>query len=274
MLLGARSAAADGIPFRTDPAAPEMASVVSVYGKFIKAHPGMRLETAMVDLEGQGVASIAVRFVSPDTCRGDRCDTVVLHYSGSAWRPVFDHSAVALETAPPDPNPSSDGMSTLVVDGKVRWVWCGFDRYMPDLGSLGHLFPAGKTAAPDVARAARAAMGSSLQGFDNPEFTQSPVVVDAAAPMAVPAYWVRAYAAGLCGNAAGCPHTLLVRDAHGLKPVWTGFTIGPGAVLSDAPNGLRDVALAGPSGYGVLRYDGTQYREFETSYPSGTTPAP
>lgn len=258
------------IALRADPAAPETRVVASVYADFIKQNPGMRIETAMVDLEGKGVASVAAKFVSPATCAGDRCSMVVLNYGTSGWRPIFEHTGRSLAVGPTVPG---YGTATLIQDGGVRWTWTGLYQYMPDLASVGTVFRDQSQAPADVAQAARTAMGAMLPASGpTPEFRQ--VALDVAVSSPIPANWVRGYAAGACGNTVGCPHALLTRSGSSYRTLWSGMAFGPGAVMPSSSNGMRDVALGTPTGYLVLRFDGQRYVASATSYPSSVTPSP
>ncbi len=275
LLAHAGAASASEVQFADAPGSGEARVVASIYGGFVAAHPGMRVQTATFDLQGLGTASIAARFVSEATCAKDgRCETVVLFFSAQAkaWRGVFEHMVGRMSVEPPDANPAAGNMATLSADG-VRWIWSGFDHYMPDLRSLGIAFGKPAAAAPDVAAAAQAAVAPMLYGLPA-TYSDVQLDLDASSPAPLAAHFVSASGGGVCGNAVGCPYALLVRSAGGLKSAWSGMAFGPGAVMASTSNGMRDIALGTSKGYAVYRFDGTQYRETETSFPSPLTPAP
>ncbi len=272
--LSASVARAENIVFKPTQDKRELSVVNDVFGQFLKSHPDIRIETALVDLQNNKVASMAIRFNSPETCSGTECDTVVLAYRQKAWQVVFEHSASSLSTESPAEQYPSEGMKTLVVDGYVRWVWSGFDHYLPDISSLGTRFPQPTLANPMVRKNAMAALGELINGYAQAEIMKTDIAVDSSAPIADSFYFVSAYAHGLCGNFVGCPHAIMMPVVGGFKTLWSGFAIGPGAVMSSSHHGLKDIALGTRSGYLVLQFDGTRYQPVETSYPSLITPAP
>ena len=152
-------AQAQDIVFDSAPTADEHRVLDPVYGKFLKANPGISLHVAQASLQKGGPKSVFVRFVGAQTCGdGDRCETAVLRYDGASWHSVFEHSAHTISLAAPATLPGSAGMASLVIDGGERWIWTGMDHYLPDISSIGQLFPASTTADNDVARSAQAAM--------------------------------------------------------------------------------------------------------------------
>jgi hypothetical protein len=269
------AAAAAEVAFAEAPSSGEAKVVASIYSGFVAAHPGMRVQTATFDLQGLGTASIAARFVSDATCGKDgRCETVVLFFSSQekAWRGVFEHMVGKMTIEPPDSNPAAGNMATISADG-VRWIWSGFDHYMPDLASLGTPFGKPGAASAGVASAASIAVAPMLYGLPV-TYSDTQLDLEASSPAPLPAHFVSATGGGVCGNAVGCPYALLVRSPGGLKSVWSGMAFGPGAIMASSSHGLRDVAIGTSKGYAVYRFDGAQYQEIETSFPSPLTPAP
>ena len=271
-LWGPLARAAD-LVLQSAPGAQERAVVDSIYGAFEKSAPNMVVQTGMVDLEGRGVASVVARFVSKGTCASDgiHCETVVLRYGPSGWQPVFTHTAATLGT---DTASAAHGMTGLVVDGAERWVWGGYGGYLPDVSSMGQVFPTPVAADSYAAQAAQAAVAADK---DMSVFLRAPVTAARQISLSlggVQAAMVDLYGPGDCVAALGCPNALMVHQSAGWTPLWTGFATAVGAVLPSVHNGLHDVALEGASGYAVLAFDGARYRLLRTSYPSSTTPAP
>jgi hypothetical protein len=256
--------AQSAVALQANPAAQERPIVDALYGPFMRAHPGMAVQTGLVDLQGKGVASVMARFVSKDTCASDdECETVLLAYGGGRWNTVFEHAAKTVAVVP------ASGTDALLVDGSSRWTWNSYGYYMPDLPAGGQPFPAPTSAPAALAQAAGAAVSAdpAMAPFVRMQVTSARQTALALAG-AQSTVLVSLYGPGDCVSDLGCPNALMVRQGDGWKPVWTGFASGSGLVLSEGHNGFHDFVLDGASGYRVMAFDGLHYHETLSSYHS------
>jgi hypothetical protein len=258
--------------FGKDAKPDEKAVVKAVYGDFLKAHPDVQVLTGAGNIPA---GLIFIKFVSKETCYdASACDTVALRKTSSSWKVVFEHSTRSLSLTKPDAAYFSEGMPTLIVDGRVRWVWSGLDHYLPEVSSLGKSFPRSAPASPDVVSAMAKIVEKTFHSNLKNAYRQSPLSLGEGGSSVVPFYWVGTYRTGLCSNDVGCPYAILYPRAGGLGVLWSGFSMGQGAVMETENQGMHDIALGTKWGYEILRYDGKKYQVVETSYPSSITPVP
>ncbi len=69
----------------------ELDIIRTVYGSYLAANRGMAVQSAVVDLQGRGVASILVRFSTADGCvdTAPACQLALLHFDGAQWDPIL-----------------------------------------------------------------------------------------------------------------------------------------------------------------------------------------
>lgn len=89
------------------------------------------METAIVDIDNDGSAEIAVKFL--DGCDEEGCTTSVLFYSENQWLEVLSHPTEALSLS----GETTNGLRQIVTSDNARWHWneTGF-RPSPDRGGL------------------------------------------------------------------------------------------------------------------------------------------
>ena len=109
------------------------------------------------------------------------------------------------------------------------------------------------TASPQAVSVARTALAGEMYGADG-AWTQ------ASLPIGRVALLMRVQSGAFCGD-IGCPAAVLLQAPGGWSAVWTGMSAGNARVLASAHHGLRDIAVAGRSGYSVLRFDGRTFVE-------------
>jgi hypothetical protein len=96
------------------------------------------METAIVDVDNDGSAEIAVRFT--EGCTGAACQTSILLYSDGEWLQIFQAKTEALGLS----SAIDNGLRELETSGNTRWFWS--DGYYPiiangdlvaDIGEVG-----------------------------------------------------------------------------------------------------------------------------------------
>lgn len=277
-LLAPSLAGAAEIPFRAAPDASEAGIVQALYGDFLASNRAVAVESALVDLDGDRVGEVAVRFRHASTCTGERCHTAVLRHDGSGWRVVFEKRTQTLATGAASPGRGGANMAALVADGREVWRWDGRGSYRPLLDSIGTVVVADKPADRTVAAAAAKAMQRDLAGpyaeataiGGDVRFLATPIDIAASGR----SWLVSVDSESLCGGVLGCPQIVLLPEGKGLRSALVTYGIGAVAVLATKSGGLHDLAFADGEGFRTMRWDGSAYRVAATSYPSPTTPAP
>ena len=110
-----------GISLREAPPR-ELDIIRSVYGSYLAANRRLVVESAMVDLQGRGVASILVRFSTAAGCvdTAPVCQLALLHFNGAQWDPILTTvgRSVEIERAR-SATIRGDWGALLKVDGKT-----------------------------------------------------------------------------------------------------------------------------------------------------------
>lgn len=252
---------------------PDMAAIIkAVYGDFLKSHPDINVVAASSSTPD---SLFFLKFISKETCYdASACDTVALRKTQASWRIVFEHSTRELSLQPPAANYFSENMPTLVVDGRIRWVWSGLDHYLPEISSLGVPFAKAVPAARESAAAMSKILNETFHAGTGGDYKQAELSLGEGDAAVLPFYWVGVYRGGLCSNDIGCPYAILYPRAGGLSVLWRGYAMGGGVIMDSVNDGMHDIALGTKWGYQILRYDGKKYNTVETSYPSSVTPVP
>ncbi len=81
------------------------------------------METAVIDLDRDGNAEIAVKFM--EGCSDQGCRTTALYFAGDSWAQVFDTRTEALSVS----SSKNKGLVSLVSSMAIEWVWDGSVYY-------------------------------------------------------------------------------------------------------------------------------------------------
>lgn len=286
---------------RVNPQAPELAVVRSVYSAFLANKPGLELQTAMIDLDGDRRAEVVARFRYGSTCAQvseaiQSCHTVVLRFDGKQWAEIFARRAVQLSTGAATVYPRAGGkMLDILVNGRERWTWNGGSHYGVTLDgagtyaelkwlpprevtdpALGAFDRASKGAAASIRAAGDQGLRAAQIDLTGPGGATNTATGTRAAPRAVRGYLVAAnQGSGLCGVSQGCPAVVVIPSAQGWKVVSdVQLSVASDVVLPTVTNGMRDIAMGDKDGYRTLSWNGSAYQLVATTYPSRVTPAP
>jgi hypothetical protein len=253
------------VNFVSDPASREVALARQVFSQFLSTNPSVRLEAAFMDVNGDGVAELATRFVSPQTCTRDRCATFIQQYSRSErrWNTIFERRTSSIRQGL-----MPDGTPALQVNGNEIWLReRGNDgNFVGTLRGRGNEVWLTERVPANVLTAARNAV-SSIQ--------VRPELVTGASFEMGPG--IRAWAVsmndGACGG-NGCPFVVLIQERNQLRHVYTGVSDSQLVVITGRDRTMHDLGVPEAMGFRIARWDGAVFRDFETSYPSRVTPAP
>jgi len=251
----APAANAAPVAFDASPEAPARRIVNVVFAQYLQERVGASIETAVLDLDGDGTGEIAVRFVHTGSCAEGlkKCRTAVIRHDAGEWRIVLDRHAESLDFG----GPSGPLPGPLAVDG-VTWRWGKGFAYAPDGKGLGTevSFQAVPAAS---AQSYAAAFGEGAQrlaaGGHGVRISYSTdKVADGAETMLV-----KMEGGVSCGEATGCPVRLLRKDGDKWTPVLSTTTKGKLAVTDTVRAGYRDIVVETKLGYAVLGWNGNGY---------------
>lgn len=250
------SVASQAAPLVLDPSPRAQArSVVNVvFGDYLAQRVAAQVETAVVDLDQDGVGEIVARFVHTGSCTPDMkvCRTAIIRHDGSTWRVVFDHPVAQIE-AMTGPN----GVPVPVKADKITWKW-DFPTYAPTTDGIGDrislepvpanavssLAPAfGEGAAKLVAADPRHELA-----FARPKLSEKDEFLT-----------VTLNGASACGKDTGCPVRVLRKEKDGWRPVLSTSASSTVFVGTAQRGGYRDLVVDTKKGFAVYGWSGNGY---------------
>jgi hypothetical protein len=276
-IIGSSFALADTpVVFASQPGSQALSIAYKIYGSYISDQPkGGTVQVAMVDLDHNDMAAIAVRFVNSQVCDSDNaCHTTILAYESGQWHEVFSHKTISLAVK----NGPANLPAQLVSDGHIVWqpveapMGDGI-AYYPVLGS----YTDSPVIAPDQPANSMevAAANADLFPKGPPKYLKaSDYTVAALNVGGVPKtlYEIMDNNFYDCGD-AGCPVTIV--DENGVSVM---DTTSHGLIsLSDATtNGVKNIVIASFAGLDTYAWDSENlvYRLKATTYTSKVTPIP
>lgn len=257
-LLAAQAALAapEAIALKDDRTSRERATAEVLMSREIGAAAGARVETAMVDMDGNGVAEVVVRITHASTCDRSRlhCRTAVFRHDGREWRRVLDVPARTLSLG----DANAKGERPLVVDeDEVRTLQAG--SYRIDAKASGATRVRFAPAAGPRAREIAALWGPGAVRLLDAKADLR--VLAGAADLdgrngAQPVY--RLEGAAACGL-AGCPVRGVVRRDGREGVILEGFATGDVWVMGSGREGVRGVVLESATGTVAYAFDGRRY---------------
>lgn len=275
------AATAAVVSFDAAPGSREVSTVRELYKSFVARSPGVKLEVARVDIDGSGVPSLAVRFVSPATCDGDRCHTVVLRHDGRRWQEVLARKASTLSIGRPTNYPNAGGkVRDIKVDATETWVWNGSGKYSVTLDGLGAYIPAQGEVPPQVADAAAGGFDSLSKGSGKKLLARAQAILRGV-PLDLgmesgPVWQVLALpASGFCSASGTCPSVFVVKSGQaGWRDAGAQMSDAADVILPSTHAGVHDIGMGDRNGYRTYAWNGATFALIATSYPSEVTPAP
>ena len=240
---------------------PEEGRVLNpLFSNYVSANAGMKMSTALIDLEGRGVASMAVRFVSPSTCSGTNCYSSVLRFRNNKWEISMNRilDKMEVETAASRKARNADAESMLIrVNG--REVWQPFPDGSYHATSWGTARPLADMKSADL-KAAALAGKSNITVPGKPEDWYSDFING-----------MLVLRAKLCSEAEGCKVVVMVAGQPATP--WrivleTTASGGRVAVVDETRDYMKDILVDTALGYDTWRWNSTtlKYAKAESSY--------
>lgn len=258
-VLAASPVSASALTLSPSPDAQGRSVVNAVFRDYIAQRVGIQVETAVTDVEADGIAEIVARFVHSGSCRdkSSQCRTVVIRYGDDKkWGIILDRPADKIEVE----KPAGTWLFTdILVDG-VRWKWNGAS-YAPTPGSLGtkvDLSPVPKETAGVIASAfgpgavKLVASGAPGAGVSF-EYARPKVAASGEHLLVMMKGDVS------CGDISGCPVRLLEKDGNAWRPILSASSLGDVEVSRVTRSGRNDIVLRTEKGFVILGWGGSSY---------------
>lgn len=250
------SASAHAAPLSLDPSPNAQARPVVnvVFAPYLATRVGATVETAVADLDKNGVGEVVARFVHSGSCRDDMktCRTVVLRHDGNAWKIVFDHAVAALEVLE-----GSRGVPAPLRADRITWSW-DYPVYAPTTDGVGKAVdlefaaPAlSKSLAPAFGDGAAklAATGASYRfGYASAKLSEKEEFLV-----------VKMTGQNVCGIKTGCPVRLLKKGKEGWSTALATTTKDSVYLGNTEREGYRDVVISTDMGFTVYGWNGEKY---------------
>lgn len=249
-------AAPEQIALKDDRTARERPTAEVLMSREIGSAPGARVETAMVDMDGNGVAEVVVRITHASTCDRSRlhCRTAVFRHDGREWRRVLDAPTRTLSLG--EANERGE-RPLLLDDDEVRTLQSGSYRVDPKASGATRI----RFAATSPAKAREIA---ALWGPGAVRLLEAKADLRVMAGTAdldgrnggQPFY--RLEGAAACGL-AGCPIRGVVRRDGREGVILEGFATGDVWVMGSGREGVRGMVLESATGTVAYAFDGRRF---------------
>jgi hypothetical protein len=249
------SAPASAIEFDSSPSTPSRAVINAVFRDYIGNLVGARIETAVVDINADGVGEIVARFVHSSACRNasSKCRTVMIRHTANKWGIVLDTYSEKVDV----PKTEKFVFTNVDVDG-TKWKWNGaaYGPLMDGLGDKLAFTPVPKEMVQPLSTAfgegAVKAIAAGNLGI-NLEFSKPGL--DAGGEYLL----VRMKGQIACGDAAGCPVRLLQKSNGTWQTILEAGSAGDVAVSKIVRDGHKDIMFGTPKGFVTMGWSGKYY---------------
>lgn len=254
LLISTSALQAAPLAFDDSPRAQARTVVNVVFGDYLAQRVAAKVETAVVDLDKDGVGEIVARFVHTGSCSADMkvCRTVVIRHDQKNWRIVLDHPAATVE-ALPGPN----GVPAPVKFDRVTWKW-KFPTYAPTADGMGDAVSMDKVPQDSVSSLAPAfGVGAAKLIASDPRYSLSfakPKVSDTDEFIAV-----KLDGGSACGEKTGCPLRILRKEKDGWRPVLSTSAARSVLLGNSQRGGYRDLVVDTKLGFAVYGWNGSKY---------------
>jgi hypothetical protein len=254
LVLSATAVQASPLAFNDSPQAQARTVINVVFGDYLAQRVAAKVETAVVDLDNDGVGEIVARFVHSGSCSTDMkvCRTVVVRHDKKNWRIVLDHPAATVEKLE-----GVNGVPAPVKVDRVTWKW-KFPTYSPTPEGMGE--PISMESVPQNAVASLSpafGAGAAKLVAADPRYGLTfarPNISDKDEFLAV-----TLQGGSACGEKTGCPVRILRKDKDGWRPVLAA-SVANAMLLGNAQrDGYRDLVVDTKQGFAVYGWNGSKY---------------
>lgn len=249
------SPASATLDFDSSPSSSSRAVVNAVFRDYIGTLVGAKIETAVVDINGDGVGEIVVRFVHSSACRSEskKCRTVMIRHNADKWGIVLDTYSDSVDV----PKAKKYVFTNIDIDG-LKWKWNGaaYTPLMVGLGDKLDFSPVPQEMIQPLATAfgqgavkalADASLGISLE-FSKPKLDNDGEFL-----------LVRMKGSVACGDSAGCPVRLLQKTGGTWQTILEASSVGDVMVTKIVRAGHKDIVFGTSKGFITMGWSGKYY---------------
>jgi hypothetical protein len=252
-LASSVSVSATPISLTDSPYAQARSVINVVFANYLRGLTGVQIQSAVVDLDGDGQGEVVARFVHSSSCRdgSKACRTVFLRHMGGEWKIILDRFADKLDVG----SGYRDVPAPVKVDN-TAWTWDG-GRYKPDVATLGDAL-----AFKPVTEKAR---DSIAKAFGNPgKLTAAGIPVSYSftaegLSKGNDLMLVKMEGSVVCGKLNGCPVRILKKEGDAWRPVLSSSTTGKVLASKMSRQGYHDILLETKDGALQMGWTGSAY---------------
>ncbi|MDW9478764.1 hypothetical protein GOB57_08605 [Sinorhizobium meliloti] len=252
-LATAASVSAGPVALSDSPYAQARPVVNVVFGNYMRSLTGVQVQSAVVDLDGDGKGEVVARFVHSSACRDGTkaCRTVVLRHMGGDWKIVLDRFADALDVS----TGYRDVPAPIKAD-RTEWTWDG-SRYLPKVDSLGSAVtfrPVTDKARNSISKAFGQPAKLSAAGI-KVSYSYAQEGLSKGNDLML----VKMEGSVVCGKLNGCPVRVLKKEGDTWRPVLASATTGKVLTSKMTRQGYRDILLETKDGALQMGWTGSGY---------------
>lgn len=257
------------VSFHDSKASREWKIINELYHPFLTAHSDVKVESSVIDLDGKGVGSIFIKFVSPGTCRINGCLTNVVRWNTTKknWEEVWSYRTDTMWVGGPSPTSFGQNMKEIYSDDGLMWRWIGKSPYYPEIRSLGKtLWPQTVQASPSRQKFAFDNVFSKLHNdkADITKIAEIPVNLTGIGTQ----YVLVDESIAVCGD-VGCPFIVVDGNDHsGYRIKASGTFNSLGITMPNTTNGPEYAPFAVQVGNGIeyYAYNKNQYKAVKNTW--------
>jgi hypothetical protein len=254
LLLSATALQAAPLAFDDSPTAQARTVVNIVFGEYLAQRVAAKVETAVVDLDNDGVGEIAARFVHTGSCSADMkiCRTAIIRHDKKSWKIVLDHPAATVEKLA-----GVNGVPAPVKIDKVTWKW-DFPTYAPSTEGIGDFVRLERVPTETAASLVPAfGEGATKLVSSDPRYFLSYARPKISSK---DEFMVLSLNGGsACGDKTGCPVRVLRKDKDGWRQTLATSAMTSVYLGNAQRDGYRDLVVDTKKGFAVYGWNGSQY---------------
>ncbi|WP_315922642.1 hypothetical protein [Mesorhizobium sp. SP-1A] len=227
-----------------------------MFSSYLADRVGAAVQTAVVDLDSDGVGEIIARFVHTNSCDADmqRCRTTISHFKDGRWNVVFDRYATKID----DIKVGKRQPDNIVVDG-MKWQWDLFSKsFEPTKDERWTSIewqevPAAQTAS--YASFFGEGAGKLLATGSGVKIEYSATPISKKKDLVL----LRLSGKSVCGTKTGCPVRVVKQTDGKWNAILSSSTMKDASRVITERDGYNDITLETSKGFATYGWNGSVY---------------
>lgn len=254
LALGAANAAPVELTEKIGSRERELVNIM--FSSYLNDRIGANVQTAVVDLDGDGTGEIIARFLHSNSCDKDmiKCRTTISRFKDGNWHVVFDRHSATVDNV----EKGSRRPGVIKVDG-MEWKWApAFNAYQPtkdsrwtDVSWQRVPNEQAVTYASFFGQGAAKLAGSTGDAII--EYSTTPVSKHKDVIL------LKMSGPSICGNENGCPIRLISQKDGKWSSVLSSTTRGDASLTTFERDGRHDVIMETSAGFVAYGWNGSSY---------------